>query len=175
MRLIARNQFVETLRGLRGSTPIGLSAIVKVDAVKKDRITKAPNPYAEIFKLSKINAFVGIDYENSVNLQREREGNESNFVAKPRVWGVKVAPSLVEHKGKYFISCKVEKTRKPIYLIKDENNSFKVIRKELVAPFLPLESHSSTQDLEREVIIRTYSIDNLHQVNMNKETIRFAE
>lgn len=176
MKTINKDKLIELFRNLKGSTFIGFSSITNVNALKKNKINSLPNPYGEIFKLSKVSACANFDFAHSVNLQREREGNQEAFVAKPRTWGRLVSPSLVEHKGKYYLQVKVEKTRKPIYLIRDvKTNAFKYVKKNEIAAYLPEKNESSRQDVDKQVIIRDYSIDNIHSIVLNKETYKIKD
>jgi hypothetical protein len=176
MKTITTSDLVNLLLSETGKSakPIGFSAITKVNAVKKDRVTKIPNPYDEIFKLSKVSAFINYSYEASTNYQRLREKRPANFIAEDRKWGEAVNNALVRLGEKYYLNVKIEKTRKPIYLIK-KNGSFHVIKKELVAPFLPLPSLPSRQELQNEVIVRNYGIETITRFNINKEQFRIKD
>lgn len=56
-------------------------------------------PYAGVEKISTVNGMINFNYENSVNNQREREGNEEVFESAPRQWGKRLyeTPEEVEN------------------------------------------------------------------------------
>jgi hypothetical protein len=60
--------------------------------LKKNRQTGEPAKYktGEVVKLARQNCLVGVNYQNCVNNQLDRENKESNFVAEKAPWGKKV-------------------------------------------------------------------------------------
>lgn len=56
-------------------------------------------PYAGVEKVSTVNGMINFNYENSVNNQREREGNDEVFESASRQWGKRLyeTPEEVEN------------------------------------------------------------------------------
>lgn len=77
-------------------------------ALKKSRMTDAPNPFAEIVKHSDLSCMVNFNYAGNVNAQRKREGVEGTFKAEAN-WFVHVSPAIVEHRttGKRYVFVRV--------------------------------------------------------------------
>jgi hypothetical protein len=130
------------------------------------KLKKTGNNLGHVRKVSRVNVCLGFQYDNAVNRQLGREGQEGDFVAAPRQWGVKVTPMIVEHKEKFYLETKVEKSLDSQYI--DENGE--EIPFELVEPFLPARRKSSRQGTEKEILVRDYSLDSLKSIAFNGET-----
>lgn len=156
-------EFLSCITDLRGVTPISFCA--KTDA----RLRKTGNPLnLPVFKKSVVNGMVGYNYENSVNRQRLREDGVPDFEAESRKWGVRIHPSIVEHKGKYYLTVKVQKVLEdPTYFDANGNE----LPKASVAPFLAPISSNPRQELANEVIHREYSVDNLVDIRIDGKDI----
>jgi hypothetical protein len=114
---------------------------------------------------------IGFRYQNSVNNQREREGKDTDFVAMPRKWGVHIdGTPLIEHNGKYYLECKVERVIESNYLLDGE-----LADDEVIEPYLAERSKSSRQNLDREVIPITPSLENIEVLVMNGETYMISK
>lgn len=138
-----------------------------VTIVAKTQPKLSKNPLGPIFKVSRVNICVNWNYRNSVNLQRMREGNEDTFVPKPRPWGTRLPNSpFVEHKGELYLEAKVEKSLDYRY----ENANGDIIENSIVNPYLPQRKQSSTQQTEKEIIIRDYIVENIIGITMQGET-----
>lgn len=170
MKTITQPQFAEILRGITHALPISFSALV--DA----RARKTGNPFGEIRKISRVQAFTGFDYENSVNRQLDREGKtQLEFTAKERSWGQRISPALVEKDGKLYLVAKIQRADKPVYLHKSKQGFWKVISKELIAAFLPAFKPATNQGTEKEIVYRNYSLENIVSLSMNGERYRVRE
>ena len=146
-----------------GHSLIGLTILT--DA----RAKKTGNPYGKILKKTRLLANIGFHYANSLNSQALREGKEIDFDIKPRVWGERLANCpLVEHKGNYYLECKVEKTFEVDYFL--ENGA--PIEKSAIEQFLPKKKESSTQDqLTKKVILRDIKLDSILSMRLGKENL----
>ena len=160
---------VENLKGvllnLKGSQFVTISALVEA------RSRKTGNPYKAIYKLSKVNGISGADYENSVNNQLEREGKENDFSAGERSWGTRISPTLVENKGKSYLAMHVQKTSKPTYLV-DKNSMLTVIDKKKIENFIIQPSKPTQGGVEKNVIYRNYSLENIKYIAIGGEKYR---
>ncbi len=155
--------------GTKGAQPITFTALINAKA------RKTGNPFGEVFKLSRVNAFTSFDYEGSVNRQQVREGGEGDFAAQARKWGERVGPSLVENKGEFYLVAKVQTTQKPVYLVR-RNGFLTPIARELVAPYLPAKrSSAEAQGVEKEIVYRNYALRNLVSLVMGGESLRVRQ
>lgn len=145
--------------------------IVSIETETTPRMRKTDNPYAgRLVKQSKINGMINWYYENAVNNQREREGKNADFEAKPRRWGSRIhGTPLVEHKGKYYLELKVENRYGKTY-IDDQGNE---VPQEEIDEFL-YNSSSSRQGVEDEVILRDYKLDSIKAIKMNGKKYKVA-
>lgn len=139
------------------------------------RLRKTGNPFGEVRKTSKVNGMINWVYANAVNRQRSREGQPvgedgevEHFEPKPRKWGTRIKGTpFVENNGKLYVEIKVERTlSKPTYRDADGN----VLTAEQVAPFLPKRKKNARQGVDKEVILRDYSMDNIRRIKVNGET-----
>ena len=114
-------------------------------------------------KVSRVNVALGFIYSNSVANQEKREGMAGDFEAQPRKWGVRIAGTpLVTHKGKTYVEAKVERSIGHSYLVDGRRTA-----KATVSPFLRTLSKPNTQaHIERTVILRDYSLDNILRIRM---------
>lgn len=156
------DELVEHVKNLKGTTAISF------DAVTDARLKKTGNPIPlPCAKWSKVNGMIGYNYENSVNNQREREGSERDFDAAPRQWGTRIHPCVVEHKGNFYLTVKIERVlEQPRYF--DANGKEREIME--VKPFLPSKG-ATRQGVEKEVIHREYGIENIRNLRMGGKRI----
>ena len=102
------------------------------------------------------------------------------FEVQPRRWGAhmvdvitnKVSRIMVDHtnkQGQYhkYVQVRVLNTETPIYV---HNNGQQYTDAELteLKKFFPEPRKSKTQDLDREIILRDYDIDNIRKIHINK-------
>jgi len=133
---------------------------------KKHRITKEPCPYAKVFKLATVQLQINVDYENCVNAQRKREGKEADFQAKERTWGTRVGGSLIEHTPKgstekvYYLGIPSRKCLSVAYEDGEGNPIEGEQLESLKVGFFDSPS-KSRQELDNEVIWRTYKLDSI--------------
>lgn len=160
MKAINHATLLALLAQIRGAT--FATVITETDP----KLKKTGNTLGHVRKVSRVNVCLGFQYDNAVNRQLGREGQESNFVAAPRQWGVKVTPMIVEHKGRFYLETKVEKSLDSQYIDDDG----KEIPFELVKPFLPKRSKSTRQGTEKEILVRDYALDSLKTIAFNGET-----
>lgn len=160
-----------------GTTPISFESHTVPD------MNKTGNPFhGKVTKVSFVGGLIGINYENSVNNQLNREGKQSDFVVKDRVWGRHDEDHgfIIRHtkKGtteeKFYLEVKVQQTNdKPYYL---DNESGEVISTESIRPFLKPSYSPKTQDgLEKKVILRTYEIENLKKITIGGKKFSFDD
>lgn len=124
---------------------------------------KANCPY-NITKLSTVNGMAGFIYENSVNKQRIKEDKDPDFKAEPRRWGIRIPKTpLVEHKGSFYLELKVQHSDSEYF------DGKKKISREEITPYLT-SSSTDKQQLDKPVILRDYSLENIKELHMNGQT-----
>lgn len=166
MKTVTVGQLIPILSRITSAQAIGFSALVSA------RARKTGNPFADIAKLSRISAFTGINWENSVNRQLVREGSEANFTESTRAWGARVSPALVEKDGKFYLVAKVERAAKPVYLAKKSaGNPWQIVSKSTVAAFLP-EYKPANVGTAKDLTYRNYALSNLTRISLGGEVYR---
>lgn len=162
----------EGMKAINHTTLLSLLAQVKgatfatIIAETVPKLKKTGNTLGHVRKVSRVNVCLGFQYENAVNRQLGREDQEADFQAAPRQWGTKVTPMIVEHKDKFYIETKVEKSLDSQYI--DEDG--KEIPFALVEPFLPAKRKSTRQGTDKEILVRDYSLDSLKTIAFGGET-----
>jgi hypothetical protein len=180
-------QLTEKLDAIRGASFVTITSRTEPAMVKFHRETGEPNPHYGATKISLVNGMVNWCYGQSVNNQRLREGNGEHFFPESRRWGqrrfynaegqpvydrtasVRLSP-FVDHKGWVYLELKVQNCIEHRYEAPDGT----VLTDEDVAPYLPIKGESR-QGVEREVILRDYTLDkdgmcNILAITMGGET-----
>ena len=134
------------------------------------RCRKTANPFGTVYKTSRVNVALGTDYAAGVNRQRGREGNDEAFTAQSRQWGTVLAGCVVEHKGKLYLRCKVERSLAHHY----EDAEGSLLDPEAVAPFLPAKRKATNQGVQREVIERSYALTSILTIAIDGQVYRVA-
>lgn len=154
---ISYDKLVSMLKEQKGATAVTICTQTLPPMRKTD------NPYRDAIKISRVNGIIGWIYANAVNRQRLREDKDANFVVEPRKWGTRIQGTpLVEHKGKYYLELKVEKSLDHEYKLGDERISFDQIKE-----FLRPTPTMLKQKLDKEVILRDYDLANITSININ--------
>ena len=138
--------------------------LVKMNKTAKRDGVKFENPYLnKVHKFYSLNVTSNAHYEAAVRRQQAREGQEVDFLAKPRKWGERIKKSpVVRHNGNFYFSTHVNTlTTDVVY----KNIDGKIIDKANIEEFLPAKS-ASRQGLENEVIVRDYKIESIVQMRM---------
>lgn len=159
--LVDHAELVKVLMELKGATPATIEALTPVKLNKKD------NPYFEkgIFKTQRSNVFINFNYTAAVNRQLVREGKEPNFVAQPRVWGVKLpGVPIICHNEKYYLEAR--------FLGSDPHVEYwyegKPIKLEQFEKWLPPRKSPDHQGVEKDIVLRAFDIKNIHSIVFKK-------
>lgn len=106
-------------------------------------------------------------YEQMVRRRLEQEGkNPDNFELSPRAWGVRIPNTpFVEHNGKMYLEVIFLKPGDVTYLLDG-----KIIDK---SEIIGLKDHQEGEQggLEDKVIIRTFAMDNIIKVKIDKRIL----
>jgi hypothetical protein len=161
----------------KGTTPIVCHTMTTPPMNKKG------NPFfGKVKKVSHIGGLIGINYENSVNNQLEREDKETDFVTKERKWGFhdEENPFIIRHTKKgetaerFYLQIKVQQTHsKPFYL---NTETLQVVPTEEIKPYLKDSYSPKTQDgLKKKIVMRDYEIVNLKKISIGGKKFSFDE
>ena len=104
-------------------------------------------------------------YENMVEKRLIAEGkNPESFQLAPRVWGERITGTpLITHKGEFYLEVIFLKAGDVSYFY-----NAKPISKNLIEG-LPEKTSGEQGGLENKVIIRTYKIESIARITINKE------
>ena len=166
--VVSREQLIDGLadRCSRGAV------ICTIETVTDARLKKTGNTLGPVFKRSIVNVVLNFRYEGAVNRQREREGIATDFEASPRTWGERISGTpFVQYKGKLYVEAKVQRSLSHAYELADGSP----ISAEDVRPFLPASRSEGRQGVEREIILRDYSIDSIVGLTIDGERFDVAD
>lgn len=173
IKLVSLIELTDILKEVNRPMPATFVAITEVKMVQKHRETKEPNEFfGRVNKKQKSNVFIKFDYANSVNKARLNEGKEADFVAQPRKWGVHIPNSpLIEHNGEFYLEARFLSNEPKVEYILDNNEE---ITKDKIVAFLPpiKESTSSSQDLDKEIIMRDFKLKSIQEITMSGITYK---
>lgn len=158
-RNVTKTQLVNEIRKVITSTAISIDVETEV------RMRKTDNPYFGATKRNRVAGLIGFDYENSVNNQLGREEKTMDFVAQEHKWAKPTdSRNLLTNEAstKLYLRLKVQSASHPVYSFNGRE-----ISKDLLVPFIPITKKPNTQaNLDKEIIVRTYDMDNIKSVRM---------
>lgn len=126
--------------------------------------------FGDITKIANIGCMIGYDYTNSVNNQREREGELRDFMAQP-LWkgaGKRISTALAMHvsKGSFYLTYKKQKTFKSFHF----DSVLNMIPNSLLAPYFKNQGDYSNQGVDKPVYHREISLENVKRLKFKKHT-----
>lgn len=152
------NELITIFARLKTATPATL------ETVTSPTMRKTGNPYyGRVQKISTQHVMLNFNYTNSVNNQREKEGIETPFVAHARKWGERIEGTpLIQHKGSFYVEAKPSgKAQNVIWLCDGAPIELRMIQE-----FMPVPQKSNTQETEKEIKVRDFSIESIASVKM---------
>ena len=164
MEIITINyeQMTELFSNVEKNTFINLVTVTDV------RMNKTNNPfYGEVKKHSSCNFYLGSTYEDRVNSNREKEGKETDFVSEP--------PKGKKHISRFVLTDTQTETKRYLMVerFKEVKPIFNFFYKDRPIEYSEFEnfvvksSGSPKQDLEREIIVNTYSFESIKEFTFN--------
>ena len=156
-------EFELMLKNWKGAKPCSVQYITepKISALGKQAL-------GNVTKVANVNIFVGVNYENSVNNQLEREAKERDFIAQS-LWkgkGKRLSLALAEHteKGTKYLSYMPIRTMRSFYF----NSNLELIDKAIIVPYFP--ERGNYQPTEKEVYHRELATINVRKFKTDKIT-----
>jgi hypothetical protein len=182
MKTITTAELIELLRDTKGAMIVGVESLTDAKATKKDRVTKAPNTFGDIFKKSRSVVMMGANYEASVNRQHEREhGSEGEFIADSLPWGEWfIKNKVIIHKGELYLRTQTTVGQRKVRPAKVQymDASGSPLTYADVKPFLPVDNGSDKQrahGVEGEVKVRTFKLSSILSLRIGGETVMISE
>jgi len=174
IKKMTRTQLINHLTGIKGATPATMiietrPKLNKFARTRDENNEKVPNPFLDcVVKRTKMNVFLNVNYENSVNRQLGRESKTAAFESQQRSWGTHITPSLIVHNGQYYLQSKVEKRYSGSFI---DTRTGEVIESNTLADYLPPRSKSKTQGTAKEIIVISTKIENITNINVKGDEI----
>lgn len=107
-------------------------------------------------------------YSNMVKRRLEKEGKDpETFALSPRKWGHRIEGTpFIEHKGSHYLEVIFLHAGKTYYTLDGE-----IINKDSIEG-LPVTYESNQGGLSDRVVIRTYNINNIDSITINRTTYK---
>jgi len=175
---ISRDELVDLFFGLE----LKGANFVQVLTKTVPQMRKTANPFfGDIHKVSDTNCQIGWWYENAVNNRRQKEGNESVFSQKERKWGKhminpingQISKVMIDHtkaNGEYkqYVQLRTLSVKSTEYKHNSTNQPLTASEYNVLQDHLSKRQKSKTQDVEKDIIVSDYSIDNILQITINQ-------
>jgi hypothetical protein len=131
-------------------------------------------------KVSQVNGQIGYDYAGAVNRQREREGKETDFTAKPSTYQEVEGSTALQRKGDQmymrYRPMQVASEFKPVYVKATAEsptgpNQFTIVDKAEVQQYKAVSTNAGAyQGLNTGVDVRTLSIDSIAAITIGRQS-----
>jgi len=173
MKSISHKQLYDLIANTKGSAIVGIVALTDAKARKTN------NPFGTIFKQIRTVAFVGADYENSVNREIGRQDANGTFQAEALPWGQwEIQNKIISHKGELYLrtqSTPGQRRNQAAKVLSYRDQLGKFVSYEQIKQFLPEARESSKQQdagLNKTVWVRTYKFSSIQRIRINGETYK---
>ena len=143
--------------------------------VKKDRETKAPNPYlGDCFKTQQVNGMINFFYDDGVVRRLEKEGKSEEDFKK----GESYHEPIFRTDGTLTPFARHKKDPRRIFLRLMLNNSTNVhyhtakghaIDTDAIKPFLKKRSEYKNQGLEKPLIFQVWKLEGIETITLNHQ------
>lgn len=163
---ITRNELVEMLLNWNfGAQPVSIQYVTEPKLTKEGKAK-----FGNVTKIANVGGMVGYCYENSVNKQLEREGQEAEFMAKP-LWngkGRRLSLALSTHieKGTFYLTYKAQQTFRAFHF----DSALNFIPSAVIKQFFPQSDPSKYQGTETAIYHREIAIENVKRLKLRKVT-----
>jgi hypothetical protein len=159
-------QLVEMLKTWNfGAQPVSIQYVTSPKLTKEGKVA-----FGAVTKIANIGAMVGYKYENSVNNQREREGEMKDFMAQP-LWkgkGKRISTALSTHvdKGTFYLTYKKQQTFRSFHF----DTALNFIPAAMLKPFFPAYDAGKSQGVDKPVYHREISVTNVRKLKVRGTT-----
>lgn len=134
-------------------------------------------PFNTITEFKQTVGEVNYIYQNSVNNQKAREGDEKDFESQERPWGIKINKCIIIHKKQIYLSIKYNYTQSSVVV--DEHNN--VVDKEILNTWIKAsasteykkEAAQKNQGVEDVVICNDFRFDTITGIKINGKEFNF--
>ena len=175
-RKVNSEELVKTLIDFTRCSPVVIESVTEVKMNKKKKFELdengeyvygedgnpvsmvEENPYLGATCRKFTNGIINLDYENAVNRQQVREGTEPEFKAKERKWGKHITRAVIEHKDKYYVQIRENKTYGHEYSLNGEPIAYSLL-KPFITPKKKVVVEESHQGVEDEIKVRDVKLD----------------
>lgn len=169
---VTLDQFLTAFSG-KGTKFATMLTVTRPKLNKKNRDTKEPCPFAMgVERRALRNVQIGANYQNSVNNQRQREDNETEFNAQA-LWGgkgIRDTTYTIKHieTGKRYFAVKPASDADTGIAVAPKSDEWrdvatgKVVSFDAVKPYLPpVSEQPATQETDKMVSWRTIGVDSI--------------
>jgi hypothetical protein len=174
MKTLTYDKLLEKIADIRGTVIAGLQTLTDSRARK--------NPFGKIYKETRLVGFIGVDYQNSIVRESDRQGAQAeNFTAESLPWGEWLyANRVISHNGKLYLRTQFtpgQRKVKTTKVLAYRDGQGKFLSHDEIKSFLPPLRESSKQQaqgLNRTVQVRTFCFDSIKKIRLQGQTYRVA-
>ena len=163
---ITTAQLIEMLRTWAfGAQPASLQYVTSPSITKAGK-----EEFGMVTKIANIGCMIGYSYENSVNNQREREGELRDFMSQ-KLWkgfGSRISTALATHdtKGTFYLTYKKQQTFKSFHF----DGVLNFIPHAMLRPYFKPYVAPKNQGVDKPVYHREIGIENVRKLKFKKTT-----
>ena len=179
MKKVTYNELAEILlsKQIVKGMPVFASVLqtTKPKALKKDRETKEPNPYADITKVSKVSIILNSDYQKAVTNQLLREGKAiTEYKQGQNTMPLEFGENnqfIGKYKDEFVLQYRPNPNTKPNtkYLADNKITDVKKLKN-----FLPTSNKATNQGTELEIVWRKLYLKNVKKIAINGEVYKIV-
>lgn len=149
-------------------TKLGKDGAAKPISIRYRRSVKTKKNYTglPLYKESTIQAFVDFNYENSVNLQRNRENKSPNFRATSN-WGKHESRAIITLGDKKYLQYKLQKVLDSKIYQGNREIKLSDVEEFLMSTELN-KTTSKRQELNKPVILNRLNVENILSITADK-------
>lgn len=162
---VRMGDLVDDLKDIRGAK------FASLVLATEPKLKKTGNPYRGVTAISQVNVQLNYDYENAVNNQRTREGNNADFESGS-TWYVPLLREdgtytpFGQHKdnGDLYVRARLLQNIGETEYYDEEGNQIPI---ESLQPFMPVKKPSDRHGTEKEIHARTYKLSSVQAVTVD--------
>ena len=174
---ITVNQLINILRKLPNNIGqfVNVTQVTEPKVLKKDRVTKDPNPFTKVLKISNLTVLISTDYAKGVENQLVREGKDKSEYEKGRnTMPLDFSNSantffgeFTNSKGQYMGWALQYRPFEKSYPVSKYVADGNMKSKSNLPDILPVSSPATNQGTDKEILWRKLYVQNIRRININ--------
>lgn len=163
------NDLQKMLVKRKGATFLTIIAVTEAQLTEEGK-----EKFGRVWRVSHVNGQVNFNYENAVNKQREKEGVEEEFVARPRKWGTRLdSGPFISHvrqsdgHHELYLELRVLNVIETTY----RNEKGDLMTDAQIWTYIKKnKSQLEHQMISKEIVVRDYNVKNIIAITLDNQT-----